>query len=137
VGVRVGRTRRVVYLLAAGGCAAAGGVLVVSQLNVEPTSAFTVQWSAAMIFVTVIGGIGTLEGPIIGTIVYFVLQQSLASFGAWYLIAVGTVAVVVAIWAPRGIWGLLLERYQVRAFPVGYWLWSESPVDTRRSLLHS
>jgi ABC-type branched-subunit amino acid transport system permease subunit len=124
-GVRVTWTRRVVYLLAALGCAAAGGVLIVSQLNVEPTSAFTVQWSASMIFVTVIGGIGSLEGPIIGTIVYFVLQQSLASFGSWYLIAVGVVAVAVAIWAPRGIWGLATDRAQIRAFPVGYWLWRD------------
>jgi ABC-type branched-subunit amino acid transport system permease subunit len=81
VGVRVLATRRVAYLLAAVGAAAAGGLLAVSQLHVEPTSVFSVQWSAAMIFVCVIGGIGTVEGPILGTIVYFGLQQTLAQYG--------------------------------------------------------
>ena len=37
-----------------------------------------------MIFVTVIGGIGSIEGPIIGTVVFFALQQAVAH-GAWYL----------------------------------------------------
>ena len=103
-----------------------GGLLALSQLGVEPTSAFTVQWSAEMIFVTVIGGIGTIEGPIVGTAVFFVLQQSLAPFGAWYLVVLGAVAIVVAIWAPRGIWGLFADRFQVRLFPVGYRLWPRS-----------
>jgi len=120
LGVRVGRTQRLVYLIAALGCGAAGGLLIVSQLNVEPASAFTVQWSAVMIFVTVIGGIGSVEGPIVGTVLYFVLQQTLAQYGAWYLIVLGAVAVVVAIWAPRGLWGLIADRTHLRLFPVGY-----------------
>lgn len=122
VGARLGLVKRLVYLVAAGGCAAAGGVLVVSQLNVQPTSAFSVGWSADMIFVTIIGGIGTMEGPIIGAIVYFALQQALAQYGAWYLVVVGAVAMVVALWAPRGLWGLVAGRLHVRLFPVGYWL---------------
>jgi branched-chain amino acid transport system permease protein len=81
-----------VYLIAALGCGAAGAILVISQLNVEPASAFTVQWSAEMIFVTVIGGIGSIEGPIIGTMVFFALQQTLAQHGAWYLIVLGAIA---------------------------------------------
>jgi ABC-type branched-subunit amino acid transport system permease subunit len=131
LGVRVARTQRVVYLVAALGCGAAGAVLVISQLNVEPTAAFTVQWSAEMIFVTVIGGIGTIEGPIVGTVVFIVLQQSLSQYGSWYLIVLGSVAVVVAIWFPRGLWGLVADRLQLRLFPVGYWLWPTTPDGTR------
>jgi branched-chain amino acid transport system permease protein len=131
LGVRVARTQRVVYLVAALGCGAAGALLVISQLNVEPTAAFTVQWSAEMIFVTVIGGIGTIEGPIVGTVVFIVLQQSLSQYGSWYLIVLGSVAVVVAIWFPRGLWGLVADRLQLRLFPVGYWLWPTAPDGTR------
>jgi hypothetical protein len=76
-----------------------------------------------MIFVTIIGGIGTIEGPILGTIIFFVLQQTLASYGTWYFIILGLVAMIVAIWAPRGIWGLIADRLNIRLFPVGYWLW--------------
>ena len=123
LGVRVARTQRAVYLMAALGCGAAGALLIISQLNVEPTSAFTVQWSAEMIFVTVIGGTGSIEGPIIGTILFFAPQQTLAQYGPWYLIILGAVAVAVAIWAPRGLWGLIADRTNLRLFPVGYWLW--------------
>jgi branched-chain amino acid transport system permease protein len=119
VGVRVPRAKRIVYLVAALGAGAAGGLLAISQLNVQPNNVYGVQWSAYMIFVVLIGGIGTLEGPIIGTIVFFVLQQTLANDGAWYLIIVGSIAVVMAVWVRQGLWGLL-DRWGLRLFPVGY-----------------
>jgi branched-chain amino acid transport system permease protein len=75
-----------------------------------------------MAFATIIGGLGTIEGPIIGTVVYMVLQQTLASYNAWYLIILGLVAIFVALFARRGLWGLVDERINVRLFPVGYWL---------------
>jgi branched-chain amino acid transport system permease protein len=125
VGVRVDGARRLVFVVAAIGCGAAGALVVISQLNVQPASAFSVQWSAEMIFVTIIGGIGTIEGPILGTIIFFVLQQTLASYGAWYLIVLGLVAMAVAIWARRGLWGLIADRFNIRIFPVGYWLWPD------------
>ncbi|MFC4589659.1 ABC transporter permease [Sphaerisporangium corydalis] len=120
VGVRVARAQRIVYVIAALGCGAAGALLIVSQLNVEPASAFSVRWSAQMIFVTVIGGIGSIEGPVLGTILFFVLQQSLAQYGAWYLVILGAVAIAVAIWTPRGLWGLLAPRLRTPLFPTGY-----------------
>ncbi|HEY3734206.1 MAG TPA: branched-chain amino acid ABC transporter permease [Streptosporangiaceae bacterium] len=123
IGARVWRARQLVFVVAAIGCGAAGALLVISQLNVEPSSAFTVQWSAEMIFATIIGGIGTIEGPIIGTVVFFVLQQTLSQYNAWYLIILGLVAIGIALWAPRGLWGLFAEHVPVRLFPVGYWLW--------------
>ena len=122
VGVRVGQAKRIVYLVAAAGAGAAGAVLIISQLFVQPTSVFTVQWSAYMIFVALIGGLGSIEGPIVGTLVFFMLQQTLADRGAWYLIILGSVAVVVAMWVPRGIWGIVTDRFDLRLFPVGYFL---------------
>jgi branched-chain amino acid transport system permease protein len=119
VGVRPVGAKRVVYLVAAIGAGAAGGLLAISQLNVQADNVYGVQWAAYMIFVVLIGGIGTLEGPIIGTIVFFTLQQTLASHGGWYLIVVGLVAVGMALWSPRGLWGLA-ERFGVHLFPIGY-----------------
>jgi branched-chain amino acid transport system permease protein len=123
IGARVGRTQRFVFMVAAAGCGAAGALYIISQLSVDPGSAFSVMWSAKIIFITIIGGIGTIEGPILGTIVYFTLQQTLAQYGTWYFIVLGLVAMAVAIWAPRGLWGLISDRLGVRLFPVGYWLW--------------
>ncbi len=126
-GARVGLARLLVFLVAGVGCGAAGAVLAISQLQVSPSAVFSVQWTAEMAFATIIGGLGTIEGPIIGTIVYMVLQQTLASYNAWYLIILGLVAILVALFARRGLWGLLDEHLHVRLFPVGYWLRSRGP----------
>ena len=128
VGARVGRTQRLVFIVAAAGCGAAGAFYVINQLGVQPNAAFSVQLSAEMIFITIIGGIGTIEGPIVGTVVFFALQQWLSQDGTWYWIILGLVAIFVAIWAPRGLWGLV----RVRLFPTGYWLW---PAGSRPGLL--
>jgi len=121
-GARVGLARMLVFLVAGVGCGAAGAVLAISQLQVQPSADFSVQWTAEMAFATIIGGLGTIEGPIIGTAVYMVLQQTLASYNAWYLIVLGLVAIVIALFARRGLWGLVDEQLNLRLFPVGYWL---------------
>jgi branched-chain amino acid transport system permease protein len=104
-GVNVARTKRIVYVLSAAICAGAGALLILENLEVQPDSTFSVQYSAFMIFMVLVGGIGTFEGPIVGAIIFFALQQWLASYGVWYLIILGAVAVIVTLWLPKGIWG--------------------------------
>lgn len=119
-GVAVGRAKRLVYLVASAGAGAAGGVILVSQLNVAPDSIFSVQYTAYMIFIVVVGGIGTLEGPILGAIVFVVIQQLFSGAGVWYLILLGVLAIAVAVWLPRGLWGTISQWSGVRLFNVGY-----------------
>jgi len=126
-GVKVGAARLLVFIVAAAGCGAAGGILAIQQLQVVPLTSggvFSVQWTAVMAFAVIIGGIGTIEGPIVGTAVYIVLQQTLESYNAWYLIILGLVAVVIAIFFRRGLWGTVDEKFNIRLFPVGYHLWT-------------
>jgi branched-chain amino acid transport system permease protein len=123
-----------VFVIAGAGCGGAGAVLAISQLQVQPSAVFSVQWTAEMAFATIIGGLGTIEGPIIGTIVYMVLQQTLQSYNAWYLIVLGVVAMAIALFFRRGLWGLVDERLNLRLFPVGYWLWSDDDTASRRRL---
>ena len=68
----------------------------------------------------VIGGIGTLEGPIIGTLIFFALRETLADYGTIYLIALGAVAIVVMLKAPKGVWGLIRDRFDLELFPLSY-----------------
>lgn len=124
VGVRVSLAKRLTYVFACAGAGAAGGIIIIQQLGVQPgdtTGVFGIVYSAQMLFVVLIGGLGALEGPILGTIVFFALQQTLANYGGWYLIIVGAVAVVMAVYVRGGLWGLI-ERFGVRLFPVGYWV---------------
>jgi branched-chain amino acid transport system permease protein len=118
LGVDVLRTKVFVWVVAAFGCGLAGAIIYLNLVRVEPAAAYDVNWSAYMIFIVVIGGIGTIEGPIIGTIIFFVLQKELANYGVWYLIILGSVAVLAAVWLRGGIWGIVGRRLGLHLFPV-------------------
>jgi branched-chain amino acid transport system permease protein len=118
-GIDVGRTKLVVYVLTACGTSMAGALIFLQKLRISPDTAFSVNdWTAFVIFITVIGGIGRIEGPIIGTIVFFVLRQTLSDLGSLYLLMMGAVAIVVMLWAPKGLWGLIAERFSWQALPL-------------------
>jgi branched-chain amino acid transport system permease protein len=120
VGVRVTRAKRIVFLLAGVGCGAAGAVTMLNTLRVQPDSIFGVQWTAYMIFMVLLGGLGTFEGPVLGALVLFGVQQEFANQGTWYLVGLGMVAIVVTLLFPRGIWGAIVDRFDLRLMPVGY-----------------
>jgi branched-chain amino acid transport system permease protein len=120
LGVRVGRIRRLAYLAAAGGAGAVGAVIALQSLFIEPTSVFNVQYSVYMLFMVLVGGMGTIEGPVIGALVLFGLQEALSSYGAWYLVIVGGLAVAATLVASRGLWGLASDRFGWSLLPVGY-----------------
>ena len=119
-GAKVTSTRRTIFIVAAAGCGAAGAVLAISQPFLQIGNEFNLQWAAEMLFASMIGGLGTIEGPILGCVIFFVLQQSLQNFGAWYLIIFGALAIAVAIWQPRGIWGFIRDTFHFELLPVGY-----------------
>ena len=118
-GVDVARVKFVVYVFTGAGTAMVGALLFLQKLRISPDAAFSVNdWTAFVIFITVIGGIGRLEGPIVGTLVFFLLRQTLADLGALYLLMLGAVAIVVMLWAPKGIWGLIVEKLDWQIFPL-------------------
>ncbi|MHB0978845.1 MAG: branched-chain amino acid ABC transporter permease [Thermoleophilia bacterium] len=118
LGVDTVRSKLYAYLISAFGCGTTGAVIYLNLLRVQPEGAFSLNWSALMIFTVVIGGVGTIEGPILGALIFFGLQQLLSDFGTWYLVLVGTIAAVAAVFAKRGLWGLLNRRWTVELFPV-------------------
>ena len=96
-----------------------GALIFLQKLRISPDAAFSVNdWTAFVIFITVIGGIGRIEGPIVGTIVFFLLRQTLADLGTLYLMMLGLVAIVIMLAAPKGIWGLVVERFGFSVFPL-------------------
>ena len=132
VGVRVRPLKFALYVLAGLGCGAAGALTLTNSLFIQPQSIFGVQYSAYMIFMVLVGGLGTFEGPIIGAIVFFVIQNQFADQGAWYLIGLGLVAAGFALFLARGLWSLATDRLNVQFLPVGYRLAPPRTGPTRR-----
>jgi branched-chain amino acid transport system permease protein len=118
LGVDVFRTKLAVYLVAAFGTGTTGALIYLNLLRISPDAAFSINWTAYTIFIVVIGGLGTLEGPIVGTVAFFLLRELLADYGSWYMILLGTLAVATMMRYPQGLWGLVAERWDVRFFPV-------------------
>src|SRR5207248_2819995 len=82
---------------------AAGAMTLANTLFIEPTSIFGVDWTAYMIFMVLVGGLGTFEGPIVGALVLFAIQNEWADNGVWYLVGLGATAILFALLVPRGI----------------------------------
>jgi len=96
-----------------------GALIFLTKLRISPDTAFSVNdWTAFVIFITVIGGIGRVEGPLIGTIVFFLLRETLADLGSLYLLMLGAVAIVVMLFAPKGLWGFVADKFGWQAFPL-------------------
>ena len=108
-----------VYVLVAAATGMIGALIYLQKARISPDAAFSVlDWSAYVIFIVIIGGVGTIEGPSVGVIVFYAMQNYLADFGTWYLILLGAVAIVIMLFAPKGIWGYVAQRYRVALFPV-------------------
>ena len=119
VGVDAVRIKWTVFLVAAFGTGLTGALIYLQKARISPDAAFSVQdWTAYVIFIVVIGGIGTIEGPIIGVLVFFILQSLLADYGTWYLMILGIIGIIIMLFAPKGLWGLISARTNIELFPV-------------------
>ncbi len=121
LGIAIPRIKLAVYVCVAGVTAMIGTLVFLQKLRITPDAAFGVgDWTVLVIFMVVIGGIGTIEGPIIGTILFFVLREFLSDLGSAYLMILGTLAIVIMMISPKGIWGMVSKRFGLSLFPVGY-----------------
>lgn len=121
LGIDIWRTKFVVYVVTSALTAMTGALIFLQKLRISPDAAFSVNdWTAFVIFIVVIGGIGTIEGPIIGVLVFFLLRETLADLGTVYLMILGAVAIIIMLKSPRGIWGILADRYHLELFPLRY-----------------
>src|SRR5579863_3783789 len=118
-GVDVFRTKFLIYVLTAVATGMVGALIFLQKARISPDAAFSlIDWTAYVIFIVVIGGIGTMEGPIIGVAVFYLLQDYLAALGSWYLMLLGALAILLMLFAPSGVWGVVSSALDVSLFPV-------------------
>lgn len=120
VGVRVAATKRLLFVLAAFGIAVAGGLWLATAVTFQPKTYFSVQWTAYMIFMVLVGGIGKFEGAILGAVLFFIIETVFGGAGVWYLVGLGAMAVLFSLYVPRGLWGEIERRFDLQLLPVGY-----------------
>jgi branched-chain amino acid transport system permease protein len=118
-GVDVSRTKLFIYVATAAATGMVGALIFLQKARISPDAAFSlIDWTAYVIFIVVIGGIGTMEGPIIGVVIFYLLQYYLAALGSWYLMLLGALAIILMLFAPTGVWGLISRFYDISPFPV-------------------
>jgi len=126
-GIDVRGMKLAVYGVAAFGCGLAGALYFLGNLRISPDAAFSVNWTAFAIFMVVIGGIGRIEGPIVGALIFWALNKYFSDYGTWYLLGLGLLAIVVTIYFKQGLWGWVQQRYGWSLFPTQRHLWPGSP----------
>lgn len=120
IGVDVAATKRKLFVLAAFGIGVAGALWLCTAITFQPKTYFGVQWTAYMIFMVLVGGIGKFEGAIIGAILFFLIETWFGALGVWYLIGLGFAAVIFSLFFPKGIWGAIENRFGIMLLPIGY-----------------
>jgi branched-chain amino acid transport system permease protein len=134
VGIDTFRLKLSVFVAVAAFTGMIGAMIFLQKLRISPIAAFDVmEWSATVIFIVVIGGIGRIEGPFIGVAVYFLLRELMADFGSWYLITLGLAAIIIMLFARQGLWGLFAERTGISIFPVSRTLRLQVPEQAQAS----
>ncbi|MGA0893282.1 MAG: branched-chain amino acid ABC transporter permease [Ilumatobacteraceae bacterium] len=119
LGANIYRTRFIVWVVAAFWTGLAGAVFYLANLRVQPKDSFSVaNWVAPIVVIVVIGGIGTIEGPIIGALLYYFLRDYFKEYETWYLIGSGVAAVLAALYMQPGLWGLVKRRFGIDLFPI-------------------
>jgi branched-chain amino acid transport system permease protein len=137
VGVNVARARILCFLGVAPVLGITGALITLQKLRIAPQASFSiVDWSILITFIVVIGGIGTIEGPVLGTIFFFVLREYLSDLGTWHLILLGTFSIAIILIDRRGIWGLV-RRFALPAdlIPIAHRSSSENMAVVKRARL--
>jgi branched-chain amino acid transport system permease protein len=110
IGVEIFRSKLFCFLVAAFITGSTAGVLYVFQIFIQPYKAFAIDWTVILVFIVIIGGIGTIEGPIVGSFLYVLLTQWLADYGHTSMLILGMIAITIMLVAPKGIMGTIQEK---------------------------
>jgi len=111
VGVDASRSKLACFLISAFVTGIAAGVLYLQQIFIQPYNAFSIDWTVRLLFIVIIGGIGTVEGPIVGACFFVLLQRVFSDYDHFSMLLMGATAIIVMLAAPRGIVGELRARW--------------------------
>ena len=120
IGVDAEKVKKWFFIFAAFGTALAGALWLAQASSFQPKTYFSVQWTAYMIFMVLVGGLGRFEGALLGALLFFAVETWFASTGVWYLVGLGAMAMLCSLFLPKGLWGAIENRLGITLIPVGY-----------------
>ena len=120
LGVNSGRLKLLLFVVGVGAATAmVGAIGAFDETGLLPSNNFSLlEFTAFIIFIVVIGGIGSFEGPIIGTILFFIADKILTNLVGEYFIVLGLIGIFIMLFAPRGVWGFIQDHTNLALFPV-------------------
>lgn len=110
VGVDIFKSKLLCFVIAGLFTALAGAVFYLNKGSIYPAGGFGISWTVSIVFIVIIGGIGTMAGPVVGSVVYVLLDELLAKFPGWSNIILGLIAILVILFLPDGIMGTLQKK---------------------------
>jgi branched-chain amino acid transport system permease protein len=111
LGVNIFRTRLCAFVLSAFVTGITGGIHATKLSTIEPYSMFSVMWSLSPINMVIIGGMGTILGPILGAIFITYLAEFLADYHTYHLLFTGIILMLVIRFLPTGLWGGIRDTH--------------------------
>lgn len=111
VGVNIFKSKLVCFVLAGFFTGIAGVIFYMNKGSIFPTGGFSIEWTVSIVFIVIIGGVGTSAGPIVGSIIYVLLSEFLSKYPGWSNIILGIIAIVVIVVMPDGIVGTLQKKF--------------------------
>jgi len=126
LGVALFKSKLIVMMITAFVTGLCGGVYYIMVIWVQPYAAFDIlTWTVPAVFIVVIGGIGTITGPIVGGVIFVFLSQwlsTLTAIGSLNMVILGVIAVTVIIVAPKGVVGSLQDRFGFEIISARRWM---------------
>jgi len=116
VGVNIFKSKLLVYVIAALFTSLAGAIFFINKGTIYPSSGFDISWTVSMVFIVILGGVGTVSGPILGAIIYVLMDEFLAHYPGWSNIILGAIAILVIIFLPEGVMGTLQKKLHFEIF---------------------
>ncbi len=111
VGVNLFSTKLFCFTVSAFVTGVAGALFYINQGSIFPTNGFGIQWTVAAVFIVIIGGIGTISGPILGAFIYVALSELLSKWPGYSMIVLGVIAILVILGMPNGVLGTLERKF--------------------------
>jgi branched-chain amino acid transport system permease protein len=110
VGVNIFKSKLMCFVVSGFLTGITGAVFYLNKGSIFPSGGFGIDWTVSIVFIVIIGGVGTTAGPIVGSIIYVALSEYLSKYPGYSMVILGAIAIIVILVMPHGIVGTIQRR---------------------------